>query len=290
MKHESAVYSSGAPPRSSELAEAELSGQALYGDNLSQMEIQAWYEQEETGYFDLRTRSNGVADPADRYAYEYGALNYTHAISELLKSRFRCCVALGCASGDDVAPIAPVVDRFVAIEPAEKWWRTDIGGKPASYLKPAVNGTIHIESNTADLATSFGVLHHIPNVSYVTGEIARVLRSGGLFVVREPISWMGDWRRPRAGLTSNERGLPPKWFENMAEKCGFQIIRRRYCLFPPLISVARALGFSMPYASNTLTYLDWILSEAMRWNSRYRRDTFVKKLAPGSAFWILRKI
>jgi hypothetical protein len=35
--------------------------------------------------------------------------------------------------------------------------------------------------------------------------------------------------------------------------------------------------------------LDWIVSEALRWNLHYRRDTTMKKIAPGSAFWILER-
>lgn len=272
-----------------DLLEAQLSGQTLYGDNLSLSQIQAWYDQEETGYFDLLHDVYGITDADNQYSYEYEALNHFHAISMLLGSRFNCCVALGCAAGDDVTPLAPVVDRFIAIEPAEKWWRAEIGGKPAIYLKPAVTGSIELSSNSADLATAFGVLHHIPNVSHVTGEIARILRPGGLFVVREPISWMGDWRKRRPGLTANERGLPLQWFEKTARESGFTIVRRHLCMFRPVSFAAKKLGVSIPYASKLVTLTDWVCSEMLRWNICYRRDSLVKKIAPGSAFWILKR-
>ena len=35
--------------------------------------------------------------------------------------------------------------------------------------------------------------------------------------------------------------------------------------------------------------VDWLISEAFRWNAHYWRDTFAKKLAPSSAFWILER-
>lgn len=269
--------------------EAQLSGQQLYGDDLACNQLQNWYDQEESGYFDLRIKYSAVADANNQYTYEYNALNHLHAIGTLLGMRFSCCVALGCAAGDDVAPLAPVVDRFFAIEPAEKWWRTQIGGRTAQYLKPTVTGDIDIGSNVADLATAFGVLHHIPNVSHVVREIARVLRPGGLFVVREPISWMGDWRRPRPGLTANERGLPVDWFEKAVQKSGFRIIRRHFCMLTPFSIIVRKLGISRPYASMTVTWVDWILSEMLRWNAHYKRDRFIRKIAPGSAFWLLKK-
>jgi len=289
MQSQQASIGTPASLSATDLLEAELTGQTLYGDHLDPGQMQAWYDQEETGYFDLRNNFYGNTDADNQYSYEYEALNHFHAISALLGSRFNCCVALGCAAGDDVAPLAPVVDRFIAIEPAEKWWRAEIGGKPVTYLKPAVTGTIELSSDSADLATSFGVLHHIPNVSHVTGEISRVLRPGGLFLVREPISWMGDWRKRRPGLTVNERGLPLQWFEKTAQESGFGVVRRHLCMFRPVSSIAKKLGVSMPYASQSVTLMDWVCSEMLRWNIYYRRDTFFKKIAPGSAFWILKR-
>jgi SAM-dependent methyltransferase len=231
----------------------------------------------------------GLTNNEYQYDYAYQALNHFHAIGALLRRRFNCCVALGCAAGDDVAPLARVVDRFLAVEPAKKWWRTEIGGKPARYVKPSVLGNIDLEAGAADLAISFGVLHHIPNVSNVVAEIARVLRPNGLFAVREPISWMGDWRRPRPGLTANERGLPVRWFEDLAREKGFRIIRRRVCMLTPMTIIIKKLGVRRPFASMPITVLDWVMSEMLRWNIHYRRDRFTRKIAPGSAFWFLER-
>jgi len=269
--------------------EAELRGIRLYGDDFPPEQIQGWYAQEETGYLDLLTEHYRSADGLGNYAYEYDALNRFHAIDRISTRRFSCCVAMGCASGHDVAPLAPIVRKFVAMEPAEKWWRSEIAGTPAVYIKPTIAGDIPLETGSADLATSFGVLHHIPNVTHVLGEIARVLEPGGLFIVREPISWMGDWRRPRPGLTPNERGLPVAWFERAAADQGFSLQRRRLCMFSGCSILAKKLGISRPYSRMPLVAIDWLVSEALRWNLHYRRDTKFKKIAPGSAFWILQR-
>lgn len=273
------------PPASEE----EISGRSLYGDNFSSEQIREWYDSEVTGYFDLLSNHYKVTDADNQYSYEYDALNQFHAIGRLRNRQFDTCLALGCAAGDDIAPLAPVVRRFIAVEPAEKWWRDDIGGKPAIYMSPSPIGDIKLDSATVDLATSFGVLHHIPNVSHVVGEIARVLKPGGLFVLREPISSMGDWRKARAGLTANERGLPIEWFESLARTTGFKILARHACMFGPLSAIIRKLGISSPFASMPIVKLDWLISEVFRWNARYWRDTFAKKLAPSSAFWILQR-
>jgi SAM-dependent methyltransferase len=267
----------------------EILGKTLYGDNFSSDQIQEWYDSEITGYFDLLSNHYKVTDDNNEYNYQYDALNQFHAINRLLNRQFDTCLALGCAAGDDIAPLAAVVGRFIAIEPAEKWWHNEIGGTPAMYIRPSPTGDIHLDSTTVDLATSFGVLHHIPNVSHVVAEIARVLKPGGLFVVREPISSMGDWRKLRAGLTANERGLPIEWFEALATATGFRIVNRHVCMFGPLSTITRKLGISSPFASMPIVKLDWLISEALRWNARYWRDTVAKKLAPGSSFWILEK-
>jgi SAM-dependent methyltransferase len=269
--------------------EEEISGRTLYGDRFSPDQIREWYETEVTGYFDLVSNHYKITDADNQYPYQYDALNQFHAIGRLRNRQFDTCLALGCAAGDDIAPLAPVVGRFIAIEPAEQWWRNDIGGKPASYLKPSAIGDIGVDSATVDLATSFGVLHHIPNVSHVVAEIARVLKPGGLFVLREPISSMGDWRQARAGLTANERGLPVEWFATLVRTTGFKVLARRVCMFNPLSVIAKKLGVPSPFAVMPLVMADWLLSEAFRWNGHYWRDTFAKKFAPSSAFWILER-
>lgn len=266
-----------------------FSGARLHGDDFPLGRIEQWYKEEENGYFDLLNTYYKILEDDGAYKYEYSALNEFHVIGKLLERHHSCCVALGCAAGDDVAPLAPAVDRFVAVEPAEKWWRDSIGGKPAQYLKPLVSGDIDIATGSADLVTSIGVLHHIPNVSHVVGEVARILRPGGLFAVREPISWMGDWRYPRPGLTNNERGLPLDWFERMSREKGFRIVRRRLCMLGPLWALARKLRIEGPFRSGVYVKIDWLLSEALRWNIRYRRQSIPQKFAPGSAFWLLEK-
>jgi SAM-dependent methyltransferase len=269
--------------------EDEISGRTLYGDRFSPEQIREWYESEVSGYFDLLSNHYKITDADNQYAYEYDALNQFHAIGRLSNRQFETCLALGCAAGDDIAPLAPVVARFIAIEPAEQWWHNDIGGKPARYLKPTATGDIGVDSATVDLATSFGVLHHIPNVSHVVAEIARVLKPGGLFVLREPVSSMGDWRKARAGLTANERGLPVEWFETLVRTTGFKVLARRACMFNPLSVIAKKLGIASPFAVMPVVMVDWLLSEAFQWNGHYWRDTFAKKFAPSSAFWILER-
>jgi SAM-dependent methyltransferase len=254
-----------------------LRGEDLYGDSFDQSQIAAWFKAEEEGYFNL---SGGT-----EYTYSYCALNQWHFFSRLT-GRFDTCVAIGCATGEDVKPLAERVNRFIAVEPARKWWRDQIGGKPATYVAPALNGTLPIDR--ADIVTCFDVLHHIPNVTLVLSEIARVLQPGGVFLMREPVTSMGDWRKPRRGLTPNERGLPLSWLERTLASLGFSVERRSYCMFPATDRIGRTLR-TAPYMSAPLVALDAAMSAASAANYHYHRDTILKKLAPSSVCYILRK-
>ena len=85
--------------------------------------------------------------------------------------------------------------------PSDAFTRQRVFGVPCHYVKPVESGNLPFDDACFDLLTCFGVLHHIPNVSHVVGELARCLKPGGYALMREPVISMGDWRQPRAGLT-----------------------------------------------------------------------------------------
>ena len=260
-----------------------LTGQRLYGDDFGTAEIANWYKDEENAYFEQAT-ANKPESPNSDYPYEYTAFNRLHGGRSLAKRRFGTCVVLGCANGQDVKPLAGQVDKFVALEPAEKWWRTEIGGTPAKYLKPAITGDIPLPDGCADLAIAFGVLHHIPNVSHVVGELARVLKPGATFILREPVISMGDWRRPRPGLTKHERGIPPKLLQSILTTHGFYITKATPVMVPLIPRFARLLGIRHAYNSSWLVRLDASLSRLLWRNFRYHRVALIHKFAPTSMF------
>jgi SAM-dependent methyltransferase len=263
--------------------ELYFSGSKVYGDDFSLDKIAQWYHEEENAYFELVTSST------DGYNYIYHRLNHFHLYRHLGDQRFRRCLAFGCARGDDVSPLARQVERFVAIEPAEKWWCAEILGTPATFIKPLISGDIPFERGTFDLVVCLSVLHHIPNVTHVLSEIGRVSSPEAVFLLREPISTMGDWRKPRPGLTKNQRGFPIQWLERTLRLCGFDTIRRSFCMFPTTHRIGRLLGFRSGYEHLPFLILDAAVSELMSWNLHYHRDSLLKKLAPWDASYILQK-
>lgn len=262
--------------------ELYFGGDVLYGDDFEGASLASWYQQEEYGYIGLM-QSNAA------YGYSCHALNRFHAFRFLSGRRYNRCLVVGSARGDDVAPIAGLVDAFVALEPAEEWWTDRIGGTPAEYVKPAISGDIPLPAGSVDLVVCLSVLHHIANVSHVLTELKRVLCPGGRLILREPICTMGDWRKPRRGLTPTERGLPPKWLDRVLASLEFRILRKRFCCFPATERLARVLRLKPAYNSAAMVRLDWIFSSLLQWNCTYHRETLYKKVAPAAVFYILEK-
>lgn len=265
--------------RANDLPE-ELLGLRLYGEGMDDASLAAWFADERQGYADL------AGEPLEN---GMDAANRLHAFHHLGARDFACCLALGAANGREYAGLAGRVARFVAIEPARSLWRDSIAGAPADYREPALRGAIDLPDGACDLAGSFGVLHHIPNVSEVLRELARVLAPGGVLMIREPITSLGDFRRPRPGLTRNERGIPPVLMEKMLADAGFAVRARSHVAFPGTREIPWRLGMATPWERAWLVRLDALLSRLTAWNARYWRPRLIDKLAPRMAYWIAER-
>lgn len=251
------------------------------GEDFTDEQIATWFDDEQNGYFNL----HGSAQERP----EYDALNELTLFRFVRGQRFDACLALGAARGLDIETIAPLVSRFIIIEPTREYWRPTIGGKPADYRAPTLRAKIDLPNASADLTTAIGVLHHVPNVSEALSELHRILKPGALLLIREPIVSMGDWRKPRHGLTMNERGLPMNWLLSTLRKIGFEIDRATLCNFGPMARLCHSVGVD-PYQKKWTTRLDLLLSAASAWNARYDRPGLFRKLAPASVAVVARKL
>jgi SAM-dependent methyltransferase len=260
-----------------------FSGGALYGDDFTPEEVAAWVRDEEQAYYEVTLSNYGS------YDYAYHAMNIHYAYSKLRGLSFKTCLAFGCATGDDVAPLAAQVGQYVCVEPAERFWRQNIGGKPARFLKPTASGVLPVETGSIDLVVSLGVLHHLPNVTFVLSELVRVLASDGLLILREPICTMGDWRNPRPGLTKHERGIPLQYLRERLHALHLTPLRQSLCSFPLVPRIAMLIRIRHAYNSRPLVLLDHLLSWSLRWNLHYHRNSIFKKLAPSEVFLVASK-
>lgn len=259
-----------------------LRGGVLYGDDFTASQIAEWFAFEEEGYANL-----GAKDAAS-YRYEYHALNRLHGYSHLSDSSFERVLGYGSAYGEELLPIISCIESITVVDPSGSFVRESIHGVPATYVKPNPSGNLPFASDTFDLITCLGVLHHVPNVSSVVKELARVLRSGGQMLLREPIVSMGDWRYPRHGLTKHERGIPLQILEGIVRDSGLDLVRKTLYGFPVTERLFRVLRCNV-YNNVVTTWIDAIAASAFAWNTNYHPRTFVDRFCPTAVFLVLRK-
>ena len=259
-----------------------LSGSALYGDDFDAAAIERWFSEESEGYASL-----GAADRTN-YRYVYHALNKFHGYSHLPEKPFRHVLGLGSAWGEELLPLVGRAGRATIIDPSLSFADARIDGIPVEYRRPNVNGQIALEDETVDLAVSFGVLHHIPNVSTVIREMQRVLKPAGHVLLREPTHSMGDWRQPRRGLTKNERGIPLEVFRSILRDSGLTVLRETRCMFSLTPRLERLIGrpvWTVPWvvkADAWLCRFPW-------WSGRYHAESVWQKLRPIGVAYVLEK-
>lgn len=259
-----------------------LEGKRLYGDDFDASRIADWLADEKEGYAELGAKDR------ENYRYGYHAWNRFHGFRHLRPGNFAHVLGFGSAYGDELLPILARIGDITIVDPSDAFLQESIHGVHARYVKPGSNGSLPLESGAFDLVSCLGVLHHIPNVGAVVEELARVLRPGGQMLLREPIISMGDWRKPRRGLTRHERGIPVDILETMLERAGFIVRHRALCAFPLTPRIFRMLPAG-PYNSKFATVVDATLSTAFAWNVNYHPRNALQRLRPTSAYYVVEK-
>jgi ubiquinone/menaquinone biosynthesis C-methylase UbiE len=260
-------------------------GKKLYGDDFSFDEIRRWFEEEKEGYANI---SKGYKKTP---SYAYHAINYVHGFSKLKDVYFENVLGFGSAWGYEFEPIIDKIRNLTIVEPSDSFLNDKIGNLKPHYVKPAISGCLEFDDNSFDLITCFGTLHHIPNVSFVLSELIRVLKPNGYLLLREPIISMGDWTKPRKGLTKNERGIPVSFFEKQLAKYAIEIVSRSYCftLTPLLDSIFSFLLKKPIYSYKTYVLIDKFISNLLKNNVRYFASNKINKISPNSIFMVLKK-
>jgi SAM-dependent methyltransferase len=258
-----------------------LLGKRLYGDDFDQSQIEAWFADEKEGYATL-----GSKDAAS-YKYSYHAWNEYHAFRHL-RGTFPHVMGFGSAYGEEMLPIIERIQRLTIVDPSDTFERRELNGVPIDYTRADPTGKIAAPDDSFDLIVCLGVLHHIPNVSFVVTELFRTLKPGGCLIVREPIISLGDWRKPRKQLTKRERGIPLRVFRDIVGNAGFSITRESLCGLP---GFSRLFNWLRPdvYNSPFLSRTDALIAKSLAWNVNYHPRNKLQKLRPTSAFMLLSK-
>ncbi|MCK4561857.1 MAG: class I SAM-dependent methyltransferase [Flavobacteriaceae bacterium] len=263
-----------------------LTGEKLIGNDFTIEEIEKWYAEEKEAYADLGSKDEEI------YSYEYDVMNKFHGYNKLKEiTIFNNVLGIGSAWGHEFIPIINKIRKLTIIEPSDQLVSLKLKHLKPTYIKPSLRGDIPFDSNSFDLITCFGTLHHIPNVAYVLGELIRGLKKDGYLLLREPIISMGDWRHKRIGLTKNERGIPVSFFRTEFSKYSVEIVSEKYCFTTPSL-FQRIFGKILKksiFSYKTYVLFDNFISNLLKNNIHYYSTRNIDKIAPSSIFYVIKK-
>jgi SAM-dependent methyltransferase len=252
-----------------------LSGEVLIGEDFTEEETAQWFADEREATVEIR---------GAKWNYAYHAMNSFYAYEKLPDRGFSKVLSFGGGDGAELLPIRERLGEITIVEPSENI-------RPvveARYIAPSVDGSIPFSDNTFDLVTCLSVLHHVSNVSMVINELYRCTAEGGFLLYTDPIVSMGDWRKPRVGLSKHERGIPLHILRSLLRSAGFQTISECKCMFAPIMYIGRKLKIEA-YNSRMIVRLDSILSKLPFWCAKYHAEKVLDKFRPIGVFYVLRK-
>ena len=258
----------------------------LLGNDFNPDEIRKWYD-EEAKYHD---QFKGGRNDADEYWSIYEEFNKKYALNEYVKFNEEVKIlSFGCAEGSDTAKLYREHKfRLYGLESSDQLINAFKKGFPDSEIvKANTDGKIDYPSDFFNYIFCFGVLHHIPNVSYVLKEFHRVLGKGGIAVIREPVCWMYSGKIRPKDLSPNERGIPVDFFRDEFEKLNFEILNVRKSYYKPLMHFVRKSPFLWKFPSLVYT-LDNLLSQIPN-RKNYFSNGIIDKFNAGCAYYIIRK-
>ncbi len=258
----------------------------LSGNDFNQEEIEKWYKEEE----EYHNQFTGGRNDADEYWSIYEEFNRRYAINDYVKlSRETRLLSFGCAEGSDTAKLYKEHKfRLFGLEPSEQLIRAFKKGFPeADIVKANTEGTIDYPSDFFDYIFCFGVLHHIPNVSFVLKEFHRVLKDDGIAIIREPICWMYSGDKRPEDLSPNERGIPVEFFREEFANLNFDVLKIKYSYYKPLMHFVRKSPYSWKFPA--LIYrMDNILSMIPSRKNYFSRN-LSDRFNAGCAYYVIKK-
>lgn len=267
--------------------ERALRGEILYGDDFCAHELDAWFADETEGYSDLYYTNETAADIAAQ-TYGYAALLRVHGYDWLPQRPIGHLLGIGSATGSELKPLLSRTRRVTILEPSARFQAEALDARPVRYVQPQPSGLLPFADRGFDVIVCMGVLHHVANVSTVVREMHRVLEPGGFVLLREPTHSMGDWRRPRPGLTRRERGIPVGIFRSIVRDAGFDVVREARCMFS-LTSRLGRLARRPVWSIDAIVKLDAWVCRWPLWSRRYHALNTAHKLRPTAMAFVLRK-
>lgn len=263
-------------------------GAKLFGDDLAAEGLEIWFAQEKEAFYE---DNDGNSEIDHWYTY-MRYINERLGFSQVRNVGSGSILVIGPGSGIEVDNFLSVNKNWkVSFLEASDNFKKELKARFSNsvVLDPEISGKINMHSNSVDLICAFSVLHHIPNVSYVMGELSRVLKPGGKVLVREPCSSMGDWGYVRSA-TPNERGIPKRLLCEIGAKHGLKIANSPVPIaFAPLNTFMGTFLKKIKLPVQLVYVVDRMISKLLCLNDHYWRDSFRKKMGPSAYFYVFKK-
>lgn len=259
----------------------------LKGNNYSKEKIEKWYREEEIYHNQFkggRGEKYWIIDETFNEKYTFNKFINLSSESKVL--------SFGCAEGNDLEKIYKKNKfKLYGIEASAELIKAFNKKFPEAEIKKSnIYGNIDYNDNFFDYVMVLGVLHHIPNMSFVLSELYRVLKRGGKIIIREPISSMkpkNKWGK-NDKISPNERGIPVNFMKSEMEKLGFRILSVSKAYWAPLMRVIKIYPFLQNYPV-LIYYIDKLCC-SIPIPIKYYRENIFSKCAPGAAYYIAEKL
>jgi SAM-dependent methyltransferase len=107
---------------------------------------------------------------------------------------------LCCGRGEALAIFGSRVQRYIGIDISENMLEANLKKHhhPSTILLQADAIRVPLAAESVDTVVMLGGIHHVPQRERLFLEVARILKPGGRFVYREPVSDFWLWRALRA--------------------------------------------------------------------------------------------
>jgi ubiquinone/menaquinone biosynthesis C-methylase UbiE len=154
---------------------------------------------------------------------------------------------LCCGRGEAPLLLKGRMSRYIGIDISENMLQAarELHDDTSSIFLQGDATRVPMASESMDTVVMLGGVHHVPDRARLFAEIARVLKPGGRFLYREPVSDFILWRALRAAIyrlspmldASTERPLLYEETVPIVERAGLQSLRYRthgllgFCLF-----------------------------------------------------------
>ena len=155
----------------------------------------------------------------------FGSASALHALPALLDPKWTVG-DLGCGTGETSAALAPFVARVIGVDRSGEMLqaaRRRLRELPAAEVRRGELEALPIEDGELDAAVMLLVLHHVPDPAAAIKEAARVIKSGGRFVLCDMLPHEHEEYKTQMGHVW--LGFSEDQLRRMATSAGFSDIR-----------------------------------------------------------------